>query len=538
MSLNFTVIQYIEKQSIIMPVLDRERRATAGRRITELGGQDAEDDAAFWGHDTWNEDDSSSGNESFHSSDEDSEVKQDVFDSDFDESESDRDEEDAAAGDEEDKLIARGDKKRKESGYSDVVGKQQQQQQQQQLATRGKRIKGVKRVIGHGLNAGIVLNAPGAATSARPIASLVTSSAAAVTNDSFRTASPSKSVFKGTVASTRLRRADKLPKSSTRSRTTRTDATSATTLSATQPLVALSSASAPSSKKKKLHRHTQEELLLEAAHETEGENVRWLLARKRYQEEQKDNEGRMLEGRGRGSAGKLIMQYTSRRGYLNTITFPEMDHVPEILTRREVASYPVQTLCVISGLKARYRDPRTKLGYFDAAAFKELRRRSDAGEPIDQRKAEAQATVKKTKTNSISADANTDSKTAGSAPKKVSASKKVDLKTENGHADNETKVGKSQPVLQSDATHALEAASQPNATQAPEPCASKTTAGPAVAANLSRQSSPRQRKPSTKVLAARDAAVLTNGLHHHTPPPVTISPSRALQALADDSLSK
>jgi vacuolar protein sorting-associated protein 72 len=37
-------------------------------------------------------------------------------------------------------------------------------------------------------------------------------------------------------------------------------------------------------------------------------------------------------------------------------------------------------LCVVSGEKARYKDPATGLPFFDAVAFKELRRRNDDGE--------------------------------------------------------------------------------------------------------------------------------------------------------------
>ena len=40
--------------------------------------------------------------------------------------------------------------------------------------------------------------------------------------------------------------------------------------------------------------------------------------------------------------------------------------------------------CVVSGEKARYKDPVTKLPFFDAAAFKELRRRNDEGTAIDE----------------------------------------------------------------------------------------------------------------------------------------------------------
>jgi hypothetical protein len=61
----------------------REKRATRGLRMTELVGEDAEKDKAFWEHNTWEEDDS--GNESFSEE----EVKPDVFDDDFNDTEDD-----------------------------------------------------------------------------------------------------------------------------------------------------------------------------------------------------------------------------------------------------------------------------------------------------------------------------------------------------------------------------------------------------------------------------------------------------------------
>ncbi len=488
-----------------MPVLDRERRSTAGKRMTELGGQEAEDDAAFWGHETWNED---SDNESFHSSDEDSEIKKDVFDSDFDESESDREEEDVAAGDEEDKEIARVDRKRKESKstYSDVVvGK----------LARGKRMKGVKRIIGDGLNAGIVLNAPGVTPSVATLGPVVTSSTAVPTG-SLSTTVASSFKPKVTLASTRPRRADQLPTSSKRTRTARIDATAAAghaSLAAQPPLTTSLSSSSPqtnNNKKKKRHRHTQEELLLEAAHETEGENIRWLLARKRYQEEQKDNEGRM-EGRGRGPAGKLIMQYTSRRGYLNTITFPEMDHVPEILTRQDsqATKYPKPTYCVITGQKARYKDPRTGLGYYDLAAFKELRRRSDAGEPLDQRKPKARDSTNGSKANSI--------------PANESKPSKLDTTVKGATGPNSSGLHKESSSLETDAK--IDSSPKPSsisdAIRANDPGTS--VAEPAASSNVSRQPAPRRRKPSAKVRAAKDVEIVTKALR--SPSPATISPS-------------
>jgi len=40
----------------------------------------------------------------------------------------------------------------------------------------------------------------------------------------------------------------------------------------------------------------------------------------------------------------------------------------------------------VSGEKARYKDPATGLPFFDAAAFKELRRRNDEGTSLESKK--------------------------------------------------------------------------------------------------------------------------------------------------------
>lgn len=64
--------------------------------MSDLVGKAQEADDAFWGHDTWEEDDS--GNDSFHESDEDSDVRKDHFDSDFNESEEDVSDAEMAAG--------------------------------------------------------------------------------------------------------------------------------------------------------------------------------------------------------------------------------------------------------------------------------------------------------------------------------------------------------------------------------------------------------------------------------------------------------
>jgi vacuolar protein sorting-associated protein 72 len=335
----------------------RERRATAGKRMASLTGKAQEADDAFWGHDTWEED--ASGNESFHSSDEDSEVKKDVFDSDFDDSESDREEEEAAAGETQERELVRQEKN------SQVITKQVYVE-----GRKGKRGRGVglpKRVVGDGMNAGVVLNVPGIAPR------LVAAPRPKLPGEKKKIVVSARAVLRSSKYSSRLR--------SDSNAATEGAAVSSTTAAVHQQ----TSASSTSQKKRKRQHFTQEELLLEGTRDTEPENARWLLARKRIrdQDEQRDRESRESS-----AGGKLTERYTSRRGYLNTINFPEMDYVPEILTRNKQAAPPptIPTYCVITGQRARYRDPRTGLGYYDAQAFRELRRRHAAGEPLDHRK--------------------------------------------------------------------------------------------------------------------------------------------------------
>lgn len=113
-----------------------------------------------------------------------------------------------------------------------------------------------------------------------------------------------------------------------------------------------------------------------------------------------------------GSAGGVVVQkFNSRRGCFNTLTFPEMDFVPLLFKYCTVKSKSNATdasanqsmsqagvnrikieqqmrqenTCVITCKKARYRDPKTKKGYHDLEAFRELRRRYDAGEPLESK---------------------------------------------------------------------------------------------------------------------------------------------------------
>jgi hypothetical protein len=61
----------------------REVRANRGQRINELIGEAADQDKLFWENKVWQDEDDSSGNESF----EEEIVAPDVFDSDFNDTE-------------------------------------------------------------------------------------------------------------------------------------------------------------------------------------------------------------------------------------------------------------------------------------------------------------------------------------------------------------------------------------------------------------------------------------------------------------------
>ena len=398
---------------------DRGRRSTAGKRLTFLTGQAAENDEAFWGHDTWNDDNDESGNESFHSSDEDSEVKRDQFDSDFDESETDNEDEEEAAGAAEerelDELERKNKRKHGNAGYMELSSAGRGLLvKQQPMAKRTKHVKG-KRLIGEGLNAGIVLNlpppgqslplVPGIASARQlPAADAVGSSVqsaqfavipapppppplpahAKQPNARNRSTGPS-------LAATRKRR------HATSVHSPRDRAAKHVTMDQQGDSAKLNSASSVNKQTGKAQsvickeRFSQEDLLLEAVLQTEPENLRWLLGRKRHQAEKDTKEGAAF----RESNDRVVEKFVSRRGYLNTISFPDMDHIPKLLQQQSQSSTATAisknpTVCVITGKTARYRDPKTGHGYHDVAAFRELRRRLEANEFLEPRSNDAE----------------------------------------------------------------------------------------------------------------------------------------------------
>lgn len=346
----------------------RDKRATAGKRMSSLVGEAQDADDAFWGHDTWEEDDS--GNDSFRESDEDSEVRKDQFDSDFDESEDDVSDAEAAAGREEEADLAKEEKANARKKTFDVA-RAGRELLQKKKGAKG-RMKG-QRIFGDGVNAGLVLNMPmpqqGHATEAP--SSLMMPPRIKVAP----TIHPPTQTSKLTLASTRMRR--------NRSKSLR-----ATTQvkSAMEPFSNKPSKKGTSTKKSRIVHWTQEQLLLEAATVTEPENERWLLGRKRLHDQA---EAVLKLHESQQKNGSVLSKYRSRRGMLTTLTFSEMDAVPDILVQQPSKGplpRPRPVYCAITGQRAKYKCPKTHKGYYDLAAFTELRRRLAAGEPLDQRK--------------------------------------------------------------------------------------------------------------------------------------------------------
>ena len=150
--------------------LERDKRSTAGKRMSTLIGKAEEEDDAFWNHSTWDEEKGADGEESdgsFRESDEDEEDKKDTFDSDFNDSENDDDEEEGVRGNGEDadllleemrgtkRKVAYKDPTGGKNGASAMSAGRELIQKRKSATARKKALKG------EGMNAGLVLNFPG-----------------------------------------------------------------------------------------------------------------------------------------------------------------------------------------------------------------------------------------------------------------------------------------------------------------------------------------------------------------------------------------
>jgi len=351
-------------------VLEREKRSTAGTRMSTLVGQAAKDDEEFWSHSTWGEEKGNvSDDASFHESDEESDAKVDVFDSDFDESEEEEEEEEEGA--EAEGGGQTGNAAPPRQGSEAALLKEEQREKR--AVSKRKRMD---------MEMGM----------SRDLRLMLQKRKQEEGVDSTTSPSPSssrKNKIKHSVAS------GLVGKRSLRTSTINNSIATSTAQLSRQQQSQSQSQSSTTGKARHKQKYTQEELLMEAVSKTEPENKRWLLNRKRLQMEehlQAETIQKISQLYGGGNK-KVVSKFHSRRGCFNTITFPEMDHVPEIFTRgiqmtqeqRDQMMEQIQkeSTCVITGKKARYRDPKTNLGYYDLATFKELRRRLEAGEKLE-----------------------------------------------------------------------------------------------------------------------------------------------------------
>jgi len=375
-------------------VLERKKRSTAGRRISCLVGKAVEEDETFWNHSTWGNEKTSNGEDSdnsFHESDEDEENRVDTFDSDFNDSESEEEEgsggkkgKDQIGIEEEDlRRQEKMEQSRKRRGtYREpnaCTKKKTKLSVGRGLVSKKRNVSVRKRALkGEGVNAGLVLNFPGA----EPLPRVAALKVVPVRHRGL--ASVRQINRKSTVA---------LPKIGAKRSLRASTITTTMQANEARRQAAVTVASSTSNKTKKQKIFTQEELILEALQVTEADNERWILSRKRVlDEENTRSELKKKLACQNSSKGKIICKMNSRRGCYNTITFPEMDLVPGIFTRSQVTDNITSkverkktNLCVVTGKIARYRDPKTMKGYNDLSAFKELRRRFEAGESLERK---------------------------------------------------------------------------------------------------------------------------------------------------------
>ncbi|KAL3817750.1 hypothetical protein ACHAXA_010970 [Cyclostephanos tholiformis] len=381
------------------------------------------------------EDDSTSDGEgSYHMSDEDSAAAADQFDSDFDESESDEGGDGEEGDGEEEKELHAEERrdaasKRKKNQRLGVTSLQSTSAGRELMKKKTGRVTR-RGPLGEGWNEGLVLNWPpssvetaGTAVAKGPYRPRISDSTSAIV-PSAQSIPHIPTVAEPTnpprMPSRDIERIDKEVQRLPPQRDLPPAATSApgspavSKLTSTQLKNQLKQEAISERKKSQRIQFTQEELILESIKFTERENAKWLNARKRSKEAAAQFEKSTGSSSKRSSNQRLISRFHSRRGCNTTITFMDMDHLPEILTRGHTsysvghsASYAGSTTptrrrrlgsssseasettqptpekkhekCVITGKVAKYRDPKSMLGYHDLDAFKELRRRLDAG---------------------------------------------------------------------------------------------------------------------------------------------------------------
>ena len=123
-------------------------------------------------------------------------------------------------------------------------------------------------------------------------------------------------------------------------------------------------------------RFTQAELLEEAKQTAVANTAS--LHRLQLREEEAKARARM-DTLGKGMGGRPWMRSSSRSGVRDgatVLTFYGLGELPREIRAQSVQDPPEPLKCAITGVKAKYRDPKTGLGYCDAEGFKLIRQRA------------------------------------------------------------------------------------------------------------------------------------------------------------------
>lgn len=292
----------------------KEKRATRGQRMNDLIGEAAEEEEAFWNHDTWAEDgDDSSGDDSFSEE----EVKPDVFDDDFNDTESSSDEDDS---------------------------------EEENVRSRERQVARAKGGGGKYKEPGGPIR-PKSTPKAKPDAS----------SSTLQTPAMKRSASTASITSE-----DRSMRNSTKKKTQHAE-----TERAYQEHLAAAKKKERPAKPVDKETFTQKDLLLDAL-KTEDDNARWLDTQGRVDDD-RAQQNKPLKAANHASG---YIRHMSKRGSYATITFSNVECVPAIFNLEEPE--PVgKGRCVITGRPAKYRDPRTGQPYATGEAFKELRLRDE-----------------------------------------------------------------------------------------------------------------------------------------------------------------
>ncbi|GMI10418.1 hypothetical protein TrVE_jg5633 [Triparma verrucosa] len=377
--------------------LTRKKRGNAGanlkKEISRYKGEVEEEvdeaDEGFWNQDFFKDDD----NDSFNEDEVSDEDKVDKFDSDFNDSEEENEEVESEPEEEEE------DGKRK-NVYSDPGGTKKKAKKYKAQPIIGKK-RPAPKTQGTGFNKGLTLGglAMGNMDSATLLRvkeeremqreaymnGLGEQEAAAERPSSSKRPKPTTPTL-GVGLTTRK----SSTKGSLRDRTTlskvMSDGTVKPSTSSPKSMSSPSKAKVKEKKERKpKHNITQEFLLTECVTKTEPGNKKWLLGRRRNTKDEK-----IGEVKSRNDLTNVAARFSSKsrlgiggQGMYNTLTFPQVESVPEILKKKVTTADVMATIkpnvrknlkCAVTGVKAKYFDPKTGLGYCDKESFKEIRR--------------------------------------------------------------------------------------------------------------------------------------------------------------------